>query len=78
MAVFAGFGAASGVITAQIFGAKQHERLTATVTTAYLGGLLISGAMIVVGQLIAKPLLVLMNTPEAILDMALRYLRVIM
>ena len=78
MAVFAGFGAASGVITAQMFGAKQFQKLTAAVTTAYLGGFLVGGSMIVVGQIIAKPLLKLMNTPEAIIDMALSYLRILM
>jgi len=78
MAVFAGFGAASGVITAQMFGAKQYERLTSAVTTAYLGGFILGGVMIGVGQLIAKPLLYLMNTPNAIIDMSLSYLRVLM
>ena len=78
MAVFAGFGAASGVITAQMFGAKKFEQLTATVTTAYLGGFIVGGSMIIVGQIIAKPLLQLMNTPEAIIDMALSYLRILM
>ncbi len=76
MAVFAGFGAASGVITAQMFGAKRHDRLTATVTTAYLGGFIVGGTMIIVGQLIAKPLLVLLNTPPAIIDMSISYLRI--
>jgi len=77
MAVFAGFGASSGVITAQMFGAKQEERLSAAVITAYVGGFFIGGIMIIVGQLIARPLLVLMNTPDAILDMALSYLRIV-
>ena len=76
MAVFAGFGASCGVITAQMFGAKQEERLSAAVITAYMGGFLVGGSMIIIGQLIAKPLLVLMNTPDAILNMAIRYLRI--
>ena len=76
VAVFAGFGMGSGILTAQMFGAKRHDRLTATVNTAYIGGFVVGTAMIVVGEIIATPLLKLMNTPESIMGMATQYLRI--
>lgn len=76
ISVFAGFGIGSGVLTAQMFGAKRMDQLTATVNTAYIGGFIIGGIMIIVGEIIAVPLLKLMNTPEAIMEMATDYLRI--
>ena len=76
IAVFAGFGMGSGILTAQMFGAKRHDRLTAVVNTAYIGGFIVGTSMIVVGEIIAVPLLRLMNTPESIMTMATQYLRI--
>ncbi len=76
VSVYAGFGMGSGILTAQMFGAKQHDRLTATVNTAYIGGFFVGTTMIVVGELVAVPLLKLLNTPESIMDMATAYLRI--
>jgi len=76
VAVFAGFGMGSGILTAQMFGAKQNDRLTATVNTAYIGGFIVGTSMIIIGEIIAVPLLKLMNTPDAIMEMATQYLRI--
>ena len=75
-AVYGGFGMGSGVLTAQMFGAKRHDQLTATVNTAYIGAFFIGLTMIIVGELIAVPLLRLLNTPDSIMEMAAAYLRV--
>ena len=53
VAVFAGFGMGSGILTAQMFGAKQNDKLTATVNTAYIGGFIVGTTMIVIGEIIA-------------------------
>ena len=45
ISVFAGFGIGSGVLTAQMFGARRMDQLTATVNTAYIGGFIIGGIM---------------------------------
>ena len=75
-AVYAGFGMGSGILTAQMFGAKRHDQLTATVNTAYIGAFFIGTSMILIGQLVANPLLRLLNTPDSIMEMASAYLRV--
>ena len=76
VSVFAGFGMGSGILTAQMYGAKRKDQLTATVNTAYIGGFFIGTAMIVIGQIIATPLLRVLNTPESIMGMATDYLRI--
>ena len=76
ISVFAGFGMGSGILIAQMFGAKREDQLTATVNTAYIGGFIVSAIMIVVGEILAVPLLKLLKTPEAIMDMATQYLRI--
>jgi len=75
-AVYAGFGMGSGVLTAQMFGAKRHDQLTATVNTAYIGAFFIGTSMILLGELVTVPLLKLLHTPESIMEMATAYLRV--
>ena len=75
-AVYAGFGMGSGILTAQMFGAKRHDQLTATVNTAYIGAFFIGTFMILIGELVTVPLLKLLNTPDSIMEMATAYLRV--
>ena len=76
VSVFAGFGMGSGILTAQMVGAKREDQLTATVNTAYIGGFIVGTAMIVVGEITAVPLLRLLKTPESIMGMATQYLRI--
>ena len=66
----------SGVIFAQLFGAKHLEELRKNLSTAYILltalGLLIS----VLGLCFARPLLKALAAPEEILDMAAGYFRI--
>ncbi len=75
-AIYVGFGVGSGVLTAQMYGAKQLQQLTATVNTAYIGGFFLGTLMILIGQLVCVPLLRLLNTPDSILQMAEIYMRI--
>ncbi len=76
VSVYAGFGMGSGILTAQTFGAKRFDRLNATVNTAYIGAFIIGTIMIIIGEILALPLLKLLNTPDTILKMATQYVRV--
>ncbi len=78
VAIYAGFGMGTGVLTGQFFGAKQHDMLTKTCATAFVGAFLIGLTMSVVGVVISNPLLRLINTPDDIMGMAQIYLRIIM
>ena len=76
VSVYAGFGMGSGILTAQTFGAKRLDRLNDTVNTAYIGAFIIGTLMIIIGEILAVPLLKLLNTPEDIMKMATQYVRV--
>ena len=76
ISIYAGFGMGAGILTAQMFGAKQQHRLTATINTAYIGAFFVGTSMIVVGEIITVPLLNLLNTPDSIMDMAVAYTRI--
>ena len=76
ISIYAGFGMGAGILTAQMFGAKQHHRLTATINTAYIGAFFVGTTMIIVGEIITVPLLRLLNTPQSIMDMAVAYTRI--
>ena len=76
VSIYAGFGFGSSVLTAQTFGAKRFDRLNDTINTAYIGAFCVGTLMIVVGELVASPLLRLLNTPETIMKMASSYVRV--
>jgi putative MATE family efflux protein len=71
-----GLTVGSGVVISQYYGAKQHEKLRRSVSTALIfqmgAGLLVSG----VGILLARPLLVLLNTPPEILGSAVSYMHI--
>jgi len=74
--VYAGFGMGSGILTAQTFGAKRFDRLQDTINTAYIGAFCIGTIMIIVGEILATPLLKLLNTPDTIMKMATQYVRI--
>ena len=76
VSVYAGFGAGSGILTAQTFGAKRFDQLNATINTAYIGAFFIGTLMIIIGEILAVPLLKLLNTPETIMKMATQYVRI--
>ena len=76
VSVYAGFGAGSGILTAQTFGAKRFDQLNATFNTAYIGAFCIGTMMIIIGEILAIPLLKLLNTPETIMKMATQYVRI--
>lgn len=65
-----------GIMMAREFGAKQYESLRNVVgssaSLAVISALLLFG----IGQLAARPALVLMNTPDTILPSSLLYLRI--
>lgn len=74
--IFAGLGNGSMAVCSQYFGAKDKEGTARAVTTALFMALMLGLALTVVGLIISKPLLQLINTPASILDDAVLYLRI--
>jgi len=74
--IFTGLSIGANVVAAKYMGAKKEDEVSQTVHTAILiafyGGLL----MLIIGLLIASPVLRLMGTPEEIISMASLYLKI--
>lgn len=74
---FIGCSAGSGVVVAHAIGAKNsagvHKAVHTIIPFAVVGGALIS----VLGIVLAKPLLMLISTPEDIFDLAMIYMQII-
>lgn len=65
-----------GILMAREFGAKQYEQLRGVVGSSVCLSAFSALLFLIVGQLAAKPALVLLNTPSEILDWSLLYLRI--
>lgn len=65
-----------GILMAREFGAKQYESLRCVVGSSTILACLAALLFLVAGQITARPILVLLNTPDEILEWAVIYLRV--
>lgn len=74
--LFVGISTGSSVVIAQYYGAKDQEKLDKAVHTAMAVTLIGGVALIVMGLIFTRPLLIAMNTPEEVLPDAVTYLRI--
>lgn len=65
-----------GILMAQEFGAKKYADLRKTIGCSVILSLLASLVLLCGGQAVARPVLELLQTPSAIIDNALLYLRI--
>jgi len=65
-----------GILMAREFGARQYENLRSVVGSAALLSALSALLFLILGQTVAKPVLLLLNTPAEIMNSALLYLRI--
>ncbi len=73
---FTGLASGASVVISQYYGAKDEERIAASMHTA-ISLSLVSAAMItVLGLIFSEPLLVAIGTPDDILPLASRYMRI--
>lgn len=74
--VMMGTGLSMGcsVLVAQLFGAKEYRKLKTAIYTAFISFLVVGALIMVVGLTFSKQALVLLNTPDNIMDEALSYL----
>lgn len=75
---FNGMAVGTGVITSHIYGLNDKERLKKIVSTSFLisimGGIILS----IIGITLSRTFLIMMNTPNEILNIAVRYLKIYM
>jgi putative MATE family efflux protein len=76
MVLFIGISTGAGIMVAQYFGAKDREKLSRSIGVCITLTAIASVFIMVVGPLIARPLLTLLNTPESIIDWCQDYLTI--
>ncbi len=77
LVLFVGISTGAGIMVSQYFGAKDREALSKTIGTS-LTLTLVAGLMItIVGPLVTRPLMGLLNTPPDVFDMACDYLIIV-
>ena len=74
--LFIGLSVGSNVLAARYFGAKRERELRSTVHTSMLLALCGGTALIVVGIAGARQVLIWMQAPAGVLDLAVLYLRI--
>ena len=74
--VLLGICTGTSVIVARFYGAKDEKNLKSTVSTSVLIGLFGGILFALIGIFAAKPLLILMGTPDEVLELAALYLRI--
>ena len=73
---FNGFSVGAGVVIAQHFGARDHERLHAAIETTMAMTFILCAGFTAVGLVLVRPMLRMMATPEDVFEDAATYLSI--
>ena len=73
---FVGITSGAGVVTATLIGKQEEKEISSAVHTAMLFSLFCGFFLVFAGQIIARPLLMLMASPPDVIDLAALYLRI--
>ena len=71
-----GGGIGASVIVSRYFGAKEYNKMKLAVYTAFISFLAVSLFLAVFGLAFGRHIMILLNTPRDVLDMATAYLRI--
>ncbi|MCH5337387.1 MAG: MATE family efflux transporter [Acetatifactor sp.] len=71
-----GGGIGASVIVSRYFGAKEYNKMRLAVYTAFIAFLVVSLLLAVLGLLLGRQIMILLNTPADVLDMASKYLSI--
>jgi putative MATE family efflux protein len=75
--IFIGLSVGTNVLVARYYGAQKNEDLSDTVHTSIAASLLFGIILIVIGIVLAYPLLRIMGSPDDVIDQAVLYMRII-
>ncbi len=78
LVLFMGISSGATIIVSQYFGAKDRKNLSKAVGTTIMLTVISGVVMSIAGALLTRPLLTLLDTPEAMMDMASDYLMIVM
>ncbi len=76
LVLFVGISVGAGIMVSQFFGAKERDKLSRTIGTCITLTALASAAIMIIGPLVSRPLLELLNTPSTIIDWCVDYLNI--
>lgn len=76
IALFVGISTGAGILVSQAFGAKDRESLSVAVGNCITLTALTSAVIMLLGVLLARPVLVTLHTPPEIIEDAIRYLQI--
>lgn len=74
--IFVGLSVGPNVIIANYIGQGKNNRVSKVVHTVISFGIFSGIFLLLIGQVIAKPILILIGTPENVLNLAVLYLRI--
>jgi putative MATE family efflux protein len=77
LVLFVGISVGAGIMVAQYFGAKDREKLSHTIGVCITLTAIASIIIMIIGPLVTRPLLSLLNTPATIIDWCEDYLVII-
>lgn len=75
--IFLGLSIGSSVLMARFYGAKNRENIHDLIHTSILLSLTSGCVLIILGQLLAKPLLTIMGTPDDVINQSILYMRIV-
>lgn len=75
--IFLGLSIGSSVLMARFYGAKNRENIHDLIHTSILLSFTSGCVLIVLGQLLAKPLLTIMGTPDDVINQSILYMRIV-
>lgn len=78
MSMCMGTAIGAGVVVSQYFGAKDQKNTAKAIANGAYVNVIVALIMTVVALLATKPILILLNTPAALMDDAVSYMRVFM
>ena len=76
LALFVGIATGAGIVVSQSFGAKDRQKLTTAVGTCLALSLVATVFIMVIGPMITRPMLELLDTPDSIIDWCTSYLKI--
>lgn len=76
--LFVGISVGASILVSQYFGARNREALSMTIGNCITITGIASILMTVIGLIVVRPMLVLLNTPSSILDWSTSYLQIIL
>ncbi len=74
--VAVGGGVGASVITSRYFGGREYSKMKESISTILITFFVLSIILLIVGFLFGKSIMVLLNTPENILETATKYLNI--